>query len=138
VPHGIDSPVGRAHELDAQILLLGIGHDANTTIHLAEEIAGVRYRRPKHLTVLRDGRPTRVEYFEIDHCCQKFALVDDWLDAERGQRRGVVGRAVARLVRSRDVVEIVRRRLGDDETVFLHPTGVCGECDDARTSLLPR
>lgn len=35
IPHGINSPVGRVYELDGQILLLGVGHDANTTIHLA-------------------------------------------------------------------------------------------------------
>ncbi|HEY0714126.1 MAG TPA: AAC(3) family N-acetyltransferase, partial [Polyangia bacterium] len=44
VPHGPDSPPGRAHALGAQILLLGVGHDANTTIHVAEALAGVRYR----------------------------------------------------------------------------------------------
>jgi aminoglycoside 3-N-acetyltransferase len=32
VPHGLDSPVGRVYELDGQVLLLGVGHDANTTI----------------------------------------------------------------------------------------------------------
>ena len=39
VPHGLDSPVGRVYELDGQVLLLGVGHDANTTIHLAESLA---------------------------------------------------------------------------------------------------
>ena len=42
VPHGLDSPVGRTYELDAQVLLLGVGHDANTTVHLAENLAGTR------------------------------------------------------------------------------------------------
>src|SRR5918999_660683 len=42
VPHGLDSPVGRAYDLDAEVLLLGVGHDANTTVHLAENMAGVR------------------------------------------------------------------------------------------------
>ena len=42
-PHRLESPVGRAWQHDAKILLLGVGHDANTTIHLAEVLAGVRY-----------------------------------------------------------------------------------------------
>ena len=46
-PHGPDSPVGRVHDLDGQVLLLGVGHDADTTVHLAEALAGVRYRQPK-------------------------------------------------------------------------------------------
>ena len=30
LPHGLDSPVGCVYELDGQVLLLGVGHDANT------------------------------------------------------------------------------------------------------------
>jgi aminoglycoside N3'-acetyltransferase len=50
-PHQPASPVGRVHELDGQVLLLGAGHDANTTLHLAELVAGVPYRAAKHCMV---------------------------------------------------------------------------------------
>jgi aminoglycoside N3'-acetyltransferase len=140
VPHGLDSPVGRVYELDGQVLLLGVGHDGNTTVHLAEELAAVRYRIPKYVTVREDGRTRRRLYAEIDHCCQKFALLDDWLnaewlDAEVRQRRGPVGRADARLARSRHIVDAAMARLRADETIFLHAPGVDGECDAARASL---
>ncbi|HSK81043.1 MAG TPA: AAC(3) family N-acetyltransferase [Thermoanaerobaculia bacterium] len=135
VPHGLNSPVGRVYELDGQVLLLGVGHDADTTVHLAEALAGVRYRRPKSLTILRAGQPTRYDYSEIDHCCENFTLVDGWLEAEHRQRRGVVGHAEARLARSRDIVEVATLRLREDETVFLHPPGIDLECDEARASL---
>ena len=135
VPHGLDSPVGRVYELDGQVLLLGVGHDGDTTVHLGEALAGVRYRRRKYLTILRDGTPERFAYDEIDHCCERFALVDEWLDAENLQRRGVVAHGKARLARSRDIVEVVIRQLGEDETTFLHPPGVDDECDEARASL---
>ena len=134
-PHGLDSPVGRVYEVDGSVLLLGVGHGENTTIHLAEAMAGVRYRRRKHLTVFRDGEPTRLDYLEIDHCCERFAIADVWLDAAGVQRRGTVGHAEARLIRSRDVVEAVVSRLNEDETIFLHPPGVDAECDEARASL---
>src|SRR3954471_14742636 len=55
VPHGLNSPPGRVYQLDGQVLLLGVGHDADTTIHVAEDIARVRYRQPKHATVMVDG-----------------------------------------------------------------------------------
>lgn len=135
VPHGPETPVARVHELGGQILLLGVGHDANTTIHFAESLAAVRYRLPKHVTVVRDGRPTRVDYLEIDHCTQRFELADGWLEVEGRQRRGTVGHAEARLARSRDVVAAVVPRLRADETTFLHPPGVDAECDEARASL---
>jgi aminoglycoside 3-N-acetyltransferase len=133
VPHGLNSPIGRVYELDGQVLLLGVGHSSNTTLHLAETLAGVRYRRTKYLTLLKDGKPVRRTYHEIDHCCEKFELTDEWLGPL--QRRGVVGHAEARLARSRDVVEAALRRLREHETAFLHPVGQCGECDEARASL---
>ncbi len=135
VPHGLESPVGRVYELDGQVLLLGVGHDADTTVHLAENMAGVRYRLPHYAMVLENGQPIRYEYGEIDHCCENFSLLDGWLEAERQQRRGVIGHAEARLARSRDIVEAALAHLRENETVFLHPLGVCGECDEARASL---
>jgi aminoglycoside N3'-acetyltransferase len=138
VPHGPDSPPGRVHALDGQILLLGVGHDADTTVHLGELLAGVRYRLPVHATILRDGRPVRVDYGENDSCCARFALLDAWLEPADGtarQRRGPVGHAEARLARSRDVVAAVVAHLSADETTFLHPPGVDAECDAARASL---
>lgn len=135
IPHGPDSPVGRVHDLDGQVLLLGVGHDANTTVHLAENLAGVRYRRQCRSLALVDGRAVYVEYAEPDHCCERFALLDEWLDARQAQRRGPVGRGEARLARARDVVAAALGRLQEDELVFLHPPGRCGECDDARASL---
>ena len=135
VPHGLNSPAGRVYELDGQVLLLGVGHDSNTTVHLAENLAGVRYRRSKYITLLKEGRPVRFDYREIDHCCQNFALVDGWLEERGLQRRGTVGHAAARLVRSRDVVSVVTEHLAENETIFLHPEGFDQECDDARASL---
>jgi aminoglycoside 3-N-acetyltransferase len=134
IPHGLDSPPGRAYRLDAQVLLLGVGHDANTTIHVAESIAGVRYRLPKYATVMENGRPKRYEYGETDHCCERFGLLDEWLGPK--QRRGIVGGAEARLARSRDIVDAALERLRADETVFLHPAGgPCSECNEARSSM---
>ncbi|HEY3062334.1 MAG TPA: AAC(3)-IV family aminoglycoside N-acetyltransferase [Chloroflexota bacterium] len=136
-PHRLESPVGRVYELDGQVLLLGVGHDADTTLHLAELLADVPYRLRKHITVLQDGRPTRIDYGENDHCCQRFTLADDWL-RERGlQAEGTVGYAPARLMRARDIVSVARDRIAADALVFLHPlSAACAECDAARESTL--
>ena len=125
VPHGLDSPIGRVFERGGQVLLLGVGHDANTTIHLAESLAGVRYRRAKYLTVPSGAR---FEYAEIDHCCENFNRMDEWLDRAQRQRRN----AFARLMDSRDVVAAALEQLRARDDVFLHPRGMCEECDDAR------
>lgn len=130
------SPVGRVHELDGQVLLLGVGHDADTTIHLAEFLAAVPYRVPTHGTILRDGRPIRIEGWEHDHCCARFALMDQWLRPEGRQAEARVGHAHARLARSRDIVGAALDHLRRDPLLFLHPPSVgCDECDRARRSI---
>ena len=136
VPHGLDSPVGRVYELDGEVLLLGVGHEANTTIHLAENMAEVRYRCQAQAHFYKDGQPTQISYQEIDHCCEKFNLLDSWLEAKSLQSRKPVGYAEARLIRSQDIVEEVTAQLQMNETVFLHPFGVDEECDEARMSLV--
>jgi aminoglycoside N3'-acetyltransferase len=99
-------------------------------------MGGAPYRRPKHITHMVDGRAVRIDYRENDHCCQRFTLADGWL-RERGlQREGAVGHGQARLVRSRDVVDVVVEQVRRDPVVFLHPRGNgCEECDDAWASI---
>lgn len=77
----------------------------------------------------------RVDFEEIDHCCENFRLVDEWLEARKLQRRGKIGHAEARLARSRDIVQVVVEQLQQNETVFLHPPGVDEQCDEAWASL---
>jgi aminoglycoside 3-N-acetyltransferase len=137
-PHIPASPVGRVHELDGRVLLLGVGHDADTTLHLAELTAGVPYRVPNHCTVLEDGRPRRIEYGENDHCCAGFASADGWLRAAGLQSEGRVGYAHARSARSRDIVALALRPLRDDPLLFLHPADAgCAECNRARSTVGP-
>lgn len=135
-PHIAESPVGRVHEADGQVLLLGVGHDASTTLHLAECIAAVPYGIARHCTVARDGTATRIDYLENDHCCARFALADDWLRAGGLQTEVQVGHAKARLMRARDVVSLALERLVADPLIFLQPPAAgCVECDLARASI---
>jgi aminoglycoside 3-N-acetyltransferase-4 len=134
-PHVPESPVGRVHELDGQVLLLGVGHDADTMIHLAEVMSAVPYGLPKHLTVLEDGERVRIDYLENDHCCRRFQLLDTWLQSGGTQSQGPVGSGIARLVRAQEITRVVCTRLERDPLVFLHaPDERCEDCDLARAS----
>lgn len=134
-PHIPESPVGRVHDLDGQVLLLGIGHDANTTLHLAEILGGVPYGVSRHCTVLENGRPVRIDYRENDHCCERFALADGWLRSRSLQSEGPVGYAHARLARAKDIVAVALEHLARDPLIFLHPQEAgCAECDLARAA----
>jgi aminoglycoside N3'-acetyltransferase len=136
-PSSPGSAISVIHQLDGQVLLLGVGHDNNTLLHLAEIMGGAPYRVPHHYTVLQDGRPVRIDYGENDHCCQGFALMDPPLRAAGLQSEGPAGYAHARLVRARDLVRLAVERLADDPLLFLHPASAgCEECDVARASVV--
>ena len=131
-PHQHASPVGRVYDLDGRVLLLGVDHDANTTLHLTELLADVPYRTRHHITVVRDGKPERITYLENDHCCERFRLADGWMKDRGLQSEGLVGHAPSRLMRSRDLVDTVLPRLKRDPCVFLHPRDAgCEECAEA-------
>lgn len=135
-PHGGDSPVGRVHELRGQVLLLGVTHSEDTTLHLAETLAQVPYSVSHPCVVEVRGELRTVNIPETDHCCRGFRRADDWL-RERGlQREGKVGNADARLCSSRDLVTVATERLAVDPLVFLCAQGAgCEECDLSRAHI---
>jgi aminoglycoside 3-N-acetyltransferase len=137
-PHGPASPVGRVHALGGQVLLIGVGHSENTTLHLAESLAGVPYSVSHPCVVLVDGLPQTLLIAETDHCCRRFNLLDQWLRDAGRQHEGRIGRAHARLCESSDIVETAVRRLRTDPLIFLCAPGEgCGECDCARDTAAP-
>jgi aminoglycoside 3-N-acetyltransferase-4 len=88
---------------------------------------------PRYCTVLEDGRPVRIDYQENDHCCERFALADEWLRVRGLQSEGRVGHAYARLAAARDIVSVTLEHLAQDPLRFLHPPSArCAECDEAR------
>jgi len=131
--HGPVSPPGRVLDLDGQVLLLGVLHSENTTLHVAEAIANVPYS-VSNPTIDANGDTVMVS--ETDHCCMGFRIADAWLRAAGKQREGKVGNADARLFRSRDVVAIATAHLARDPLLFLClPEAACEECDRARASV---
>ncbi|MFN2445531.1 MAG: AAC(3) family N-acetyltransferase [Vicinamibacterales bacterium] len=135
-PHGVDSPVGHVHDMDGQVLLLGVTHSENTTLHLAEAIARVPYSVSHPCVIESDGAAHTVMIAETDHCCTGFRRLDTWLRERGFQAEGKVGNADARLCNARDVVAVAVAHLASDPLIFLCAAGAgCEECDAARDSV---
>ncbi len=134
-PHGPDSPVGRVHDLDGDVLLLGVEHSENTTLHLAETVAGVPYSVSHPCVVEADGRVEHIMIAETDHCCRGFCIADEWLRECGQQREGKVGNAHARLIRARPLVSIAVKHLTANPLLFLCSPSSCEECDLAWASV---
>jgi aminoglycoside 3-N-acetyltransferase len=135
-PHGPDSPVGRVHDLGGQILLIGVTHSENTTLHLAESLAGVPYAVLNPCVLSVNGQSCTVQVPETDHCCKRFRLADDWLREAGEQREGKLGNADARIMKARDAVTAAVHHLTQDPLLFLCAVDQgCAECDRARASI---
>lgn len=102
---GEGSPLARIYERDGDVLLLGVGHGSNTSLHLAEYRADLDAGRVTNRPpVLRDGRRVNVEYEDIDRTAADFPELGADFEARVGLRAGTVGAAGAKLVRQRSLV----------------------------------
>lgn len=102
------SPLGRIYDLDGWVLLLGVGHDHNTSLHLAEYRAGVRKVAEQGAPVMRDGERVWATYPDIGHDSDCFAELGAAYEAEAPADAvavGPVGSAECRLVRQRPAVD---------------------------------
>ena len=104
---GDGSPLGRLYELDAKVLLLGVGHGNNTSLHLAEARARWAGKRavPHTSTVMSDGQPTVVTWQAPEPDGDDFEQLGDVLDASGLVRFGQVAMAPCRLANQRAIVD---------------------------------
>jgi aminoglycoside 3-N-acetyltransferase len=106
---GEDSPLARIYELDGWVLLLGVDHAANTSLHLAEYRA--RYAGKTEVQsgapVLADGHRKWRRFRDINISSDDFDLLgrDFVRDRRRFIRTGRVGLAAAQLFTQRSCVD---------------------------------
>jgi aminoglycoside 3-N-acetyltransferase len=102
---GEESPLGRLYERDGDVLLLGVGHDSNTSLHLAE------YRQPRPARI-RHGAAVRTAtgrawtwWDDVDVDESDFAELGADLDVAGLVTLAPVASATCRLMRQRPVVD---------------------------------
>jgi aminoglycoside 3-N-acetyltransferase len=105
---GEESPLARVYDRDGSVLLLGTGHAANTSLHLAEYRADLDAGRVTETApVLRDGERTMVEWTDIEHESGDFLVAGSTFEGERPEsvETGEVGAGTATLVDQPALVE---------------------------------
>jgi aminoglycoside 3-N-acetyltransferase len=120
------SPFDRLVERGGRVLLLGVGHVANTTVHVGEFRAGVPYIElqpllawPRVHEVVTGGVVRRFEYARFAGCSRAFGAVERGLRERSLVRDGRVGDALAQLVPAAAVVEETIALLHRDERALL-------------------
>ena len=104
---GPTSPIGRLYELDGYVLLLGVTHLNNTSLHMAEERAnwpGKRFMK-EGTAVFVNGIRQWVTYDVLDFESDDFGRIGDDYEAEHNIPRGRVGEAEVRFMKQRPLID---------------------------------
>lgn len=140
---GFGSSYEAAYQLDAQILLLGVGNDRNSMLHFAESVAGVPYldipwraHAGKAALVLKDGAALEVPLpEEYPACSLGFGVADSYLEELGILRRVKIAAADAILQNSQAMVLAVAARLRREPGWLLCHTFGCEPCTLRRRRL---
>ncbi|NHJ88032.1 MAG: AAC(3) family N-acetyltransferase [Asgard group archaeon] len=107
VEFGKKTPLGKLYELNAKILLLGVGHENNTSLHHSETLA----KLPNHpiqkqgAAALENGKRVWLSWTTIVSDSDDFHDLGLAYEASIGYTPGKIGAAESRLVSMRDIVD---------------------------------
>jgi aminoglycoside 3-N-acetyltransferase len=104
---GDRSPVGKLYELDGHVLLLGVDHGNNTSLHLAEFRANYPGKRllPAGSAMLVDGAQQWVTYASPENESDDFAVLGAAFDAAHNVPMHHINDAEVRFFRQRPAVD---------------------------------
>jgi aminoglycoside 3-N-acetyltransferase len=104
---GDSSPLGTLYAMDGYILLLGVDHGNNTSLHLAENRANWSGKLFIHegTAMMVKGVREWVSFKMMSLDTDDFNTIGNAYESQAGIQRGQVGEAVVRLLRQRPLVD---------------------------------
>jgi aminoglycoside 3-N-acetyltransferase len=115
---GESSPQARLHDLDGLVLLLGVSHAKNTSLHLSEYRADrpgkpwTRHSSPVNI----DGQRRWVVYADLEDGSGDFDLIGADFAQSAAEMTGLVGAGTGRLCLARDIVDFGTRWIEHNRT----------------------
>lgn len=137
---GPGSPIDRLAKMGGKVLLLGVGHTSNTTVHLGEEYAGTpKVGWSEETTYARvlmpDGSITSHEVDTSTSCSRGFGAAELPLRKNGEIRDLQVANSRWQLMRGMDVVKRVVEILREKPDALLCTWAGCRPCTGARKNL---
>ena len=104
---GEGSPLAKLYELDAKVLLIGVGYDKNTSIHLADVRANYPGKHDciEHSAIMENGTRVWKEYSTLFVDGEDFEDIGIAFEKNNSLNIGMVGEAQSRLMKQRDIVD---------------------------------
>jgi aminoglycoside 3-N-acetyltransferase len=122
---GESSPLGRLFELDAHVLLLGVDHDRNTSMHLAEHRAAWEGKEElmQGSPIVVDGERVWAKYRDLDYDSTDFLRIGACFEDDTDHVTiGDVAQSTARLMRIRPLVRYATEWMQRMRPTSLLPT----------------
>jgi aminoglycoside 3-N-acetyltransferase len=115
LPYGVGdtSPLARVYDLDGYVLLLGVGHGNNTSLHLAEHRAAWPAKRDyeEGASLLVDGKREWVTFPDLLTSDEDFPAIGAAFEETGAVTVTKVGAGEARLMRQRALVDFGVREI---------------------------
>lgn len=104
---GEGSPIAKLYELDAKVLLIGVGYDKNTSIHLADVRANYPGKHDciEHSAIFENGVRVWKAYSTLFVDGEDFEDIGEAFEKECAFSVGKVGNATSKLMKQRELVD---------------------------------
>ena len=108
---GDGSPIGRLYELDGYVLLIGVGYDKNTSLHLADARADYpsKHLSTEHSAMMENGKRVWKAYATLYVDGEDFIQIGEAFEQDHTVSKAQLGNATLRLMRQRELVDFAVR-----------------------------
>ncbi len=100
-------PIGKLYELDGYVLLIGVGYDKNTSLHLADvraEYPG-KHNNTEHSAIMEDGKRVWKEYSTLYVDGEDFNEIGDAFEKEGSVNKISLGNGNITFMKQRELVD---------------------------------
>ena len=104
---GLDSPLDKLYKLNGKVLLIGVGYDKNTSIHLADAIANYpsKHNMTEYSAILENGKRVWKEYETLYVDGEDFTLIGEAFEKENKVSTTTLGNATLKLMDMKSLVD---------------------------------
>ena len=129
---GLESPIGRLYSKgNGQILLIGVDHTSNTSIHLAESLAGCHHYFDEVIRYKANETTWRT-FKGCGGCSRGFYKIRGMIDFTKYEHKGKIGNALTYLVEQKPFVDAAKTALEKTPWGLLCDKPECRGCTKAR------
>ena len=104
---GEGSPIGKLYELNSDVLLIGVGYDKNTSLHLADARAGYPGKHDciEHSAIMENGKRVWKAYETLFVDGEDFVQIGEAFEQVNTVKKAMLGNAELRLMNQRRLVD---------------------------------